>query len=598
MSTVEIETGQYITRWAFWNPATWSIPKLYWDAWSQEQRIHAICRQLEKVIKYADYIGVNVDDIAARLKAIEEGQLDPIIEAAIEAWFEEHEPEIASAIEQLQEDVQTIVDEIGTGFDSENTISKAIADETLARETQDASINEKLNELKYKMRGLDFNCRFRNIVTSNYGTSYVNSCQGMTMFEMDDVLYLAQGILTENASIIILYDYATGEEVTRTSGSWGHLNDLTYRDGVVYALDNETRSVHLFNTNGHTISFDSTVTVSVQASAIGYNSTNDKFYLVTDSTLANHFSIVEYDAQLLESGSVYNVPFGTNPAIVQSIATYGNRVLVATAEPNVIVYYNIESGDVSYWNAPTTIGFCDVSEIEGVHIDESMNIYFNTNSTVDYQLIASVFQSNLITNIEKETGAEERLNRIGSVTLYVNAETGSLTETTAAAGNKFKLVGDAINFAKSVNCRADIYLETDYPYCIVMNCANVAFLVPSAVNGITLHGLYVINSVLTINNIAKIALEPTAIPQLQASGITFGGYAEDSRISIPISQWATPETEYDATHKKLNCKNCVCLFQEITYYKFYNCFVQSGNASAPSTTNSERTGYLQYSATQ
>lgn len=107
MSTVEIETGTYIKRFAFWNPATWSIPKLYWDAWSQEQRLHAICRQLEKAIKYADYLGVNVDDIAARLKAIEDGQLDEMITAAIEAWFEENEPEILQAIEALQEDMGT-----------------------------------------------------------------------------------------------------------------------------------------------------------------------------------------------------------------------------------------------------------------------------------------------------------------------------------------------------------------------------------------------------------------------------------------------------------------------------------------------------------
>lgn len=103
MSYVEVETGRYVKRWAFWNPATWSIPKLYWDAWSQEQRLHAICRQLEKVIKYADYLGVNVDDIAARLKAIEDGQLDPIIEAAIAQWFEDNEPAIMTALQALND---------------------------------------------------------------------------------------------------------------------------------------------------------------------------------------------------------------------------------------------------------------------------------------------------------------------------------------------------------------------------------------------------------------------------------------------------------------------------------------------------------------
>lgn len=120
MSTVEIETGTYIKRFAFWNPATWSIPKLYWDAWSVEQRTHAICRQLEKVIAYADYLGVNVDDIAVRLKAIEEGQLDPVIEAAIEAWFEDNQPAIVAAIDALS-DALPIAD-----FDSENTVKDAL----------------------------------------------------------------------------------------------------------------------------------------------------------------------------------------------------------------------------------------------------------------------------------------------------------------------------------------------------------------------------------------------------------------------------------------------------------------------------------------
>lgn len=120
MSYVEVETGRLVKRWAFWNPATWSIPKLYWDAWSQEQRIHAICRQLEKVIKYADYLGVNTDNIAVRLKAIEEGQLDPWIIENIEKWFEENEPFIVQDINALNAALPI------SEFDSDNTIKDAL----------------------------------------------------------------------------------------------------------------------------------------------------------------------------------------------------------------------------------------------------------------------------------------------------------------------------------------------------------------------------------------------------------------------------------------------------------------------------------------
>lgn len=120
MSKIEIDSGNIVKRFAFWNPATWSIPKLYWDAWSQEQRLHAICKQLEKVIAYADYLGVNVDDIASRLKAIEDGQLDELITEKIEEWFEENEPQIAAFIAELE---TTLTDrenpfEIVTGRDN------------------------------------------------------------------------------------------------------------------------------------------------------------------------------------------------------------------------------------------------------------------------------------------------------------------------------------------------------------------------------------------------------------------------------------------------------------------------------------------------
>lgn len=120
MSTVEIETGRFVKRFEFWNPATWSIPALYWDTFSQEQRIHAICRQLGKVIAYADYLGVNVDDIAARLKAIEDGELDEFIIAAIEEWFEENQPAMQAALTAIEEALP-----IGA-FNSEHTVEDAI----------------------------------------------------------------------------------------------------------------------------------------------------------------------------------------------------------------------------------------------------------------------------------------------------------------------------------------------------------------------------------------------------------------------------------------------------------------------------------------
>lgn len=121
--------GSFIPRFAFWNPSTWAIPELYWDTFSQEQRVHAICKQLGKVIAYADMLGVNVDDIASRLKAIEDGELDEYIVQKIEEWFEENEPAIVAAIEQLQQDVSDIEDILPkSSFTSSNTVKKYVDD--------------------------------------------------------------------------------------------------------------------------------------------------------------------------------------------------------------------------------------------------------------------------------------------------------------------------------------------------------------------------------------------------------------------------------------------------------------------------------------
>lgn len=127
-----------IPRYGFWNPGTWSIPKLYWDAFSDEQRIHAICKQLGKVIAYADFLGTNVNDIADRLKAIEEGQLDAMIVAEIETWFEENQPEILQAIDSLSDALPL------TDFDSVNTVKAAIDDVETTATTAINAINDVL----------------------------------------------------------------------------------------------------------------------------------------------------------------------------------------------------------------------------------------------------------------------------------------------------------------------------------------------------------------------------------------------------------------------------------------------------------------------
>lgn len=110
-----------IPRYFAWTPQDTTLPQLYWNVYSNEQRIHAICRELGKVIRYADMMGVEVSNIAKAINDIQEGKLDEFIVTAIAQWFEDNQP-------QIMQDIADINALIGDGFTSENTITDAITD--------------------------------------------------------------------------------------------------------------------------------------------------------------------------------------------------------------------------------------------------------------------------------------------------------------------------------------------------------------------------------------------------------------------------------------------------------------------------------------
>ena len=116
----EQQMTRIIPSFAGFTEFTSSIPKLYWDVKSQEQRILAICKLLNKVICYADMLGENVDEIAHTMQEILDGKLDPMIIAAIAEWFENNQPEIL-------QDIDAINAKIGEGFSAQNTIADAIS---------------------------------------------------------------------------------------------------------------------------------------------------------------------------------------------------------------------------------------------------------------------------------------------------------------------------------------------------------------------------------------------------------------------------------------------------------------------------------------
>lgn len=373
MSTVEVETGRYVTRFAFWNPATWSIPKLYWDAWSQEQRLHAICKQLEKVIAYADYLGVNVDDIAARLKAIEEGQLDPIIEAAIEAWFEEHEPVIFAAIQALNAALP--IDD----FDAEHTVKDsldAIAADIATIETALEADERTLDRTKFidNAYKLEFwrNSYFQQYFAANppaneYSTMQsVADCGNTLVFVQGPASYWGNTIYSASISNTVRVSEINKDSgvITRTQIASGfyHSNSMTYdtKRNIFYNVDmyeltndgtiwKNTIGIIDYDTLQRTDEF-APVPDATYFDGIGYNETTDTIALFSFDKFSEIFYAYIVDAEtrqlidtirLTEFEALYGMlayQYDRNPGrFFQSAKQTENYFMVACYHPAIIV---------------------------------------------------------------------------------------------------------------------------------------------------------------------------------------------------------------------------------------------------------------------
>lgn len=97
--------GNHLNRWVPWfagfTDFTPTIPKMYWDVESQEQRIHAICKQLHKLVCYADMLGdkinlnrEDIDELQRLFEQFMESGFEDYYAQQIEAWVDEHMPDI------------------------------------------------------------------------------------------------------------------------------------------------------------------------------------------------------------------------------------------------------------------------------------------------------------------------------------------------------------------------------------------------------------------------------------------------------------------------------------------------------------------------
>lgn len=103
------EIAPWMPYFAGFTEFTSTIPKLYWNVESQEQRILTLCKQLHKLICYIDCVAehVNIDHneiekLKAQFQKFMESGFDDYYFEQIEKWINKHMPEmISKSIKQV-----------------------------------------------------------------------------------------------------------------------------------------------------------------------------------------------------------------------------------------------------------------------------------------------------------------------------------------------------------------------------------------------------------------------------------------------------------------------------------------------------------------
>lgn len=87
----------YVPYFAGWTDYTATVPKLYWDVYSQEERIHRICELVHKIACYCDMLGdkitidrTDIDYLLDQFEKFKESGFDDYYAQQVIAWIDSH----------------------------------------------------------------------------------------------------------------------------------------------------------------------------------------------------------------------------------------------------------------------------------------------------------------------------------------------------------------------------------------------------------------------------------------------------------------------------------------------------------------------------
>ena len=88
----------------FWNDYTPTLPDIYWDVDSHEERIKKLCLMLHKLVEYADYLGENInldhdtiEELQDQFQKFIDGEFTEYYEQKIYEWIQANFAKLISA---------------------------------------------------------------------------------------------------------------------------------------------------------------------------------------------------------------------------------------------------------------------------------------------------------------------------------------------------------------------------------------------------------------------------------------------------------------------------------------------------------------------
>lgn len=292
---------QPIPYYGLWNPKSTVVPKLYWGAYSQEQRIHALCREYAKLIAYDDALAEKLNDTA-------------------------------KIVNDLEKNFPELIDEKTREY-----INELIENGQL-REIILEAVTRLLGNNEIQMR------RIGRKVFSDSTRSLQGSCMNG-----DDVFYILwNSANTDNANKLVKMNLETGLVIAEKEVTLGWCNSVCY-DGAYYLIcvrGNNEGNNDIIVRYDEELEYVDTINLGYNANAIAYH--EGKYYVVPE----DNWVIQVYDE--MEPGAVPSsaIAIAAEKLYTQNILVDDNTIYILSSRPNCILTFDMTGTQIGCYVIP------------------------------------------------------------------------------------------------------------------------------------------------------------------------------------------------------------------------------------------------------